>query len=777
MSDKAFYNGEVAYDLNGFYLKKRYYDNNSSWTGTKKSYKYLKANTDGTLPEGMTESNYPADYACYPIKKTDDQKVYEIYGYVENRYADGDYIYAGGVIPETSDIRIRTKTETVNSKEVEVTYYTPIWPDDYVFFGQALNYSHMDGNGGHDLRTHQDVPSRIVKSSDRIATDVSGNRVYRAPAYFRSSEMGVAYFNPHAVFAATKKGDTSVKAYEGMTAIDFTGYNDVTYDYLPEWQQWSKSSQTAQSTAKSTDAYAFYPPLLDDGGVRGFTNIDLTKNLLAYTCVATGEGHANDACNVTNATISANMPETPYAEGDATGSDYVAGKAEYRTVAFVDPVNVKGHWVQKSGDVYKALRDHQLVDKQDFNAPMQYTFDTGYRMWYQRIPDNFAGQEKAMDANGYPVLRSDAGWESISLPFAAELVTTDVKGEITHFYSGSATADNDENTSHTKKGHEYWLREFTNIKEETKENVTTALADFAYPTAADTDADKTVTNTFLWDYYYKATAGHNQLDRNKDTYQTYYQTKDQDEDGDIDGDDYVNKFEKYPLMQGGTPYIIGFPGARYYEFDLSGGFEAATTATYKDKLPAKLSKQTITFASNTGTTILVSDDEMTEKRVKQTYSNNDYYFYPNYLNVDMPADRYIMSTDGDAFNKLTAADVTAKTNKVSAFRTYFSTSAKPQQAARRIMFSNSGSQLGGGEDQEQRDHVSESMEFSAKKHKIVVTSYMQAEADVSIFTVSGVCVASFNIQPDETIETPIYNSGVYIIRAAGGHYTKKVTIK
>ena len=776
MPDKAFYNGEVAYDLNGFYLKKRYYDNNNSWTGTKKPYKYLKANADGTLPEDMTEGNYPADYACYPLEGSKKYGHYGPYGYVEDRFADGDYVYAGGVIPETSDIRIRTKTETVGSKEVEKTYYTPIWPDDYVFFGQALNYGHMDGNGGRDLRTPQDVPSHIVKSADRIATDVTGNRVYRAPAYYRSSEMGVAYFNPHAVFAATKKGNAAVKAYENMTAIDFTGYNDVTYGYQPEWQLWSKTSQTAQSTEKSANAYAFYPPLLDDGGVRGFVNIDLTKNLLAYTYVDTGEGHANDACNVTNATISANMPETPYAEGDATGTGYVAGKADYRTVAYSDPVNIIGHWIQKSGDVYKAMRDHQLVDKQDFNAPMAYTFDTGYRMWYQRRPDNYAGQEKAMDANGNPVLRSDAGWESISLPFAAELVTTDVKGEITHFYSGSADALNDAADDNTKKGHEYWLRGFTGIKEETKENVTTAVASFDYPTSAETDADKTVTNTFLWDYYYKAAAGHNQLDKNSDTYQTYYQTKDQDEDGDIDGDDYVNKFTRYPLLQGGKPYIIGFPGARYYEFDLSGGFEAyPTTATYQDKLPTKLSKQTITFASNTAETIHVSDEEMTG--VKQTYSNQDYYFYPNYLNIEMPAGGYVMSTDGDAYDKLTAADVTAKNNKVSAFRTYFSASADPQKSARRIIFNGKNSSLGGDADPQTGKGLLENLIISDRRGKIVVTSALRSDTDVRIVNVAGLTVATFTIQPGQTIETPVYTTGVYVVRASDGRYQQKRFVK
>ena len=69
------------------------------------------------------------------------------------------------------------------------------------------------------------------------------------------------------------------------------------------------------------------------------------------------------------------------------------------------------------------------------------------------------------------------------------------------------------------------------------------------------------------------------------------------------------------------------------------------------------------------------------------------------------------------------------------------------------------------------------MEFYAKKHKIGVTSHMHNVADVGIYTTSGICVAKFDIKPEETIETPVNASGVYIIRAAGGHYTKKVTVK
>jgi len=735
MPDSTFYNGEVAYNLNGFYLNKRYYDNNSTWEGTKKTYKYLKSNADGSLPENMTSGNYPEAYAYYPLKENAEK----LYGYVENRFANGDYIYAGGTIPDNVDERIRVVTETIGTKQVDVTYYAPIWPDDYIYFGQALNYGHVEG------RTHQDVPSNIAKSSNRLDLTESGNRIYRAPAYFRNSKMRVAHFNPYAVFAKTKKDVPTVKAYENMTAIDFTGANETA---------------TYQQNAITTAPYAnlengaFFPPLLDDGGVRGFKNVDLTKNLLAYTQINAEQGHENDVCNVTDATIAAALGEIAYQEGNATGEGYVEGKAAYRTVALSDPQYITGHWIRKSGDNYIAQRDHQLVDKQDFNAPISYHFDTGKRMWYQRMPDNYAGQEHAMAANGKPVFRQDAGWESISLPFTAELVTTDVKGEITHFYQASK--------SDQTKGHEYWLREYKGKVEKSQvtgktEDEGTFVANFGLPVAG--TGSKTVENTFLWDYYYNASSGHDLKDKNNDTYQnTYYNN--------------ARTYEGYPLLAGGTPYIIGFPGARYYEFDLSGGFEAfPTTATYQSERPEVLSKQTITFASNTGAIIGVSDTEMSA-----VAAQDGYYHRPNYLNIEMPAGGYVMSKDGDAYDRMTPDDVTAKKNKVSAFRTYFSTSATPQQAARRIIFNSSSTQLGGNDDNIQ-DRMGEGMDIRPGKRSVVVTSYLKQTADVRIFNVSGLCVASFNIEPGQTVKTPIYIDGVYIVHGAGARYIKKVALQ
>ena len=70
-------------------------------------------------------------------------------------------------------------------------------------------------------------------------------------------------------------------------------------------------------------------------------------------------------------------------------------------------------------------------------------------------------------------------------------MTTQDKGEITHFYSGSRTIEG----SDAKIGHEYWLREF--IGEKAGTTVTNGIftAAFNYPNS-DGDA-KNVTNTII----------------------------------------------------------------------------------------------------------------------------------------------------------------------------------------------------------------------------------------------------------------------------------------
>ena len=692
--DKSFYNGEVAYNLNGFYLYKRYNDGKNTTSGVE--YKYWKEGEDDP------QTGYYADNMLQGFCSSGYNGIIK---YVEERFADGDFIYDGGnegIIPKTANERL-----DATSGE-----YYPIWPDDYIFFGQRLNYGYGD-------LSHQDVPTTVVRDKQgHLSQGADANRIYRAPAYFRLSKMDVAHFNADAVFAKTKKGDDAVVAYKDMTAIDFTGSNG---DISGGYQQGNVSTGSPATTK-------FYPPLLDNNdGLTGFHNIDLTQNLLVYTSLTggTGSGETPTAAQQTANIVSNALNDEAYTE---------TNPLTYRTVAFRQSSNVKGHQVQQTGTgTFEAMGDHFLVDKQDFNAPISYSFANDHRMWYQRTPENYV--EIAWSNDPEPV-RTTKGWEAVSLPFKAELVTTNQKGELTHFYQGSTI------------GHEYWLREFKGGSISASNNKVFE-ATFNYPDASSGDGPKVYTNTFLWDYYYKATAGHNQQDANNDTYQTYYNS--------------TQTYSGYPLLANATPYIIGFPGEQYYEFDLSGEFEPTTTASPN---PAQLSRQTITFASKPNATIAVSDKETTGVN-----ASSDYTFLPNYLNETFAANTantYTLNGDGNSFDIIPDD----KSVDVGAFRPYFVKKVNSSRQTRSIVFTQHDEDL-----KPKTTQASGTLESRAERHGIVVSSTLTYAADVRIVAANGVTVRQFTIQPSETVETPIVNRGVYIVQSSDGQHVKKHAVK
>ena len=680
MPEKSFYNGEVAYNLNSYYLNKRYYDHNTSDMGAEpQTYSYF---VDGTDEEGNAvlvkkEGQYGTDYSRF--------------AYVEDRYADGDFFYADGTIPDTPNIR--------QYDEGPESHYYPVWPDDYIFFGQVLNYGH-----GTDY-DHQDIPSSINKSDTRIQTSEGGNRVYRAPAYFRNNKMQVAYYNPYAVFAQTKKGDASTIAYQNMTAIDFTGYNDVSNGYK-------------KGVVENADGTKhFFPPLLDDDGLTGFHNVDLTQNLLAYAPEVT----VNEATH----NVLDNYFSDLVCEEEADDEKTDADESNYRRIAAVnkaDEQGVKGHVIFKSGNSYIADRDHYLVDKQDFNAPISYTFDGDNRMWYQRYPDNYVDERK--------------GWEAVSLPFSAELVTTPDKGEITHFYNGSPT------------GHEYWLREFKGGSVASNDNKT-FVAVFEKPESG--TGKKDYTNTFLWDYYYSYDS---YLDKNTDEYQkTYYQ------------DEHI--YTGYAFSAPATPYIAGFPGSRYYEFDLSGQF--VPKYTHRNDIEA-LNTQPIIFASDYGATIEVSDKEL------QPVVANGYRFMPSYLNttLDEAGMGYVLAADGGSFDKNAAGDVAL------AFRPYFMKSTNNSRGSdgiERIIFGNSSTTDLFAISGNPKLGVNGTLNIYGRKQYVIVESSLNYTTDVRIVTPAGITVASFTIKPGQTVEVRADFSGMYVVHTLDGKYMKKVAIK
>ncbi|UKK47958.1 hypothetical protein L6475_12195 [Prevotella sp. E9-3] len=669
MTDRAFYNGEVAFNLNNFYLYKRYNDHTVPG-GSSTEYKYWKPGE----AEPQTGKYDKREDLC--------SSGYNNLKYVENRFADGDFVFAAGEIPTWEDERAYMDAEDENKVK-----YFPIWPDDYLFFGQKLTY-------GWAAQAHQSLPSAIARSGGRLAEGEESNHVYRAPAYYRSMTMGVAYFNPDA-YLAQKNTEGTKEAYPGMTAIDFNGHHDLAWNL------------------GSDGGAAFYPPLLVDDGLTGIKNCDETRNLLVYApAEAAVSGYANKKTyDVLNSTFTEPVYNSYY---DGTN---------YRCVAQAPVASVQGHLVQNT---LTATNDHLLVDMEDFNAPIAYHFDSDHLMWYQRTP-----------ANSEYVDRKK-GWQGISVPFTAELVTTDRKGEITHFYSGS---DNSQNG--TKKGHEYWLREFTAVTEVTEKDKTVAKGTFLYPGADPSAANKTVTNSFLWDYYYKNETVHNQQDANADTYLQYRQYYKE-----------PRSYTSYPMLAAAKPYILGLPGKTYYEFDLSGSFEAQNTAAHI----TKLGKQIITLASGKGIGIGVSDGEMAG--VTQTESGSKSYtvtFKPSYMNEELESGNYVMNAEGNAYEKLTAS------KKLSAFRPYFTATVtgagSRRMAPERIVFDGDN----GEEFEESPETVLDgSIEIFVRGRSIVARSHRKEAATIRIVNVAGIVLNDFVIESGQTVETPVRIPGVYM---------------
>jgi hypothetical protein len=365
-------------------------------------------------------------------------------------------------------------------------------------------------------------------------------------------------------------------------------------------------------------------------------------------------------------------------------------------------------------------------------------------MWYQRLPENYVGKKNAA-GTGY--IDNGAGWEGISLPFTAEIVTTNTKGELTHFYGGSS------------KGHEYWLRKYEGgaLKSGSSD-----IFEATFNRPAAVSGDKQYTNTFLWDYYYSRNS---RADLNSDqypdaTYKYYSESR---------------TYTDYPRLASATPYIIGFPGERYYEFDLSGNFESKTA--YEPYAP-KLLQQIVTFASapGTATTIGVSDTEMANGKA----AAGGYTFMPNYGTKTLAGVAYVLNSDdavvdnrGNSYQKVTSNTVTVP------FRPYFVATAQASapKMARSIVFSNETTQLQGNDNELNPDDKAYDLIITAKRKKIIVESNLRESTEVRIVSATGITISTFTIEPGETVETRINNAGIYIVQTADGKHIKKLAVK
>lgn len=300
--------------------------------------------------------------------------------------------------------------------------------------------------------------------------------------------------------------------------------------------------------------------------------------------------------------------------------------------------------------------DLALVDKEDFNAPIQFT---ATKASYTRNPAEETGYVEA----------PGTAWESICLPFSPSKATLsegierhkDAQGngavglqkDITFFFGADDGAD--------IINHEYWLRELKSVGG-TDGHIT---ADFVRPSE--------------------------------------------------------NTFVAY------TPYIVSFPGSKFYEFDMTG--------------------QTVTFSAE-GATIAVTDDA-----TKQT-TVNGYTYTGAFLKMKASEDKYVMNNDGSSFVKNIA---------VVPFRGWMS--AAPSPAKSRAIYiggilENAPEEWSEEQSEPLYPEAAPQMKAYVINRNIIIDSTY--EADVLIYNAAGQLARAVHVLEGQNLYTGFAN-GVYIV--------------
>lgn len=314
--------------------------------------------------------------------------------------------------------------------------------------------------------------------------------------------------------------------YYGNTTADKFYYNAYNQDGRNMGTYVHRPGTTAINFVASDDnATSFYDFNIKDG---------VTRNLLVYT-EDNKENNTTDAYDIVSKALS-------YDENTAESL-------------------IMGHHIVKSGEAYATQKLH-LVERtpdgknsegdacvnNDFCVPIPFSVTN--HAWYVRKPLYYAEN-------------TTGAWEGICLPFTVQKAEASINGEITHFYG---TED---------LRHEYWLRGLTEVKAANTVNAANATeksAIFQRPGdglfhVANAETQKyEFHNTFFVDTY-KAWS----YNEEKNSYYNEPHT-----------------YSGYLPLTAGIPYVVRFPGERYYEFDLSSKF-------YNSLLNKKAAAQTITF--------------------------------------------------------------------------------------------------------------------------------------------------------------------------------------
>lgn len=584
-ADEDFKYGKVAYNLNKYYLEERYrratggaanYDRieqyyangdyqyarrNDSRTGNTTGVVYLRSGNNDIPAYGKSDTRHlmghyidNARAEVTTLSEAEAATLNERY----NREYEFEINYA------TTGSKRKLTANPYNTSTVKSVVYKPLFNEayveeatgkmdvdtlrnDYLLFGQRL-----------DVETDS-LPKTISSSMNMEAY----NRVWRASGFYGTKLDEGFYYN-------ALDNVATIVHDPRLTAVDFSCYRDGDITAGSYHKGMSSSSVNGEPTELQS---VYYAPAKDtptdamkDKTYWGFGigNENVTKNLLVYTKASTNIGT-------------------------------IVNTADEHYVAATPEEDIKFHQVIVSADrqVRQASLLH-LVDKEDFNAPIEFTADTA---WYVRNPEVETGY----------VEKAGQGWESISLPYtvrSTKLVshTDGLESGINQYYDYKDTPAHERNTlkerlislgffygeqqEHENSeetpgiiGQQYWLRGLNSIAKVGAE----MRAEFVRPLYKMTDNE----------------VGH-------------------------------EAFKAY------TPFVVSFPGSRFYEFDMTG--------------------QSLVFGASAAK-VTVTDDAVETNKTSATFDNTVTYTYRGAFANDKSSSKYAIALKSDAEDE-EAADAT-----------------------------------------------------------------------------------------------------------------------
>lgn len=455
---------------------------------------------------------------------------------------------------------------------------------------------------GQSLQKLPDLyPSQIASHQNSYMR----NRIYRTAGYYGDTKLDAFHYN------ASNNANSLMSTYVHQTtttAIDFTCLND------------KGAAMGFNKAADINQNGIFYPPVDDNAKVFSDLSIQqgVSQNLLVYTA-------ANDIGNNTEAY---DIADNALGYKENTSETTIYGHHIFKNNADDGYTTSLLHLVERTPEGKNSEGDK--CENNDFCAPILFTVTN--HAWYVRKPMYYAE-----DATG--------AWEGICLPFTAQKVMASLNGEITHFY-GTPTEEelaNPAKNTHTLH-HEYWLRGLTGVNETEK------TATFQRPdTTAGLFMNESA-NAAKWNYQFSNSFFGN-------TYKDWAYR--------WDADSYYAKdheYQDYIPLTAGVPYIVRFPGERYYEFDLSSKF-------YYSILNKKEDPQTITFHAYGS-----ASEEPQKKAIvipitadMKTVSNGYAHWGTFAAKKEANGGIYALNTEGTAFSN------TAISQTVMPFRTYLTT--------------------------------------------------------------------------------------------------------